>query len=62
MYEMEGPRPAVQPSVPIARLAGHPAAVRCRPDRHRQTPAWNSGFPASPAFRSCPRIGIRVRW
>jgi len=35
MYEMEGPRPAMQPSVPIARLAGYPAAVRCRPDRLR---------------------------
>jgi len=31
MYEMEGPRSVVQPSMPIARLAGRPAAVRCRP-------------------------------
>jgi hypothetical protein len=62
MYEMEGPRSAMQPSVPIARLAGYPAAVRCRPNRHRQTPARNSGFPALRAFRSCPRIGVRVRW
>jgi hypothetical protein len=62
MYEMEGPRSAGQPSVPIARLAGYPAAVRCRPNPHRQIPAWNSGFPALPAFRSCPRIGTRVRW
>ena len=62
MYEMEGPRSVVQPSVPIARLAGYPAAVRCRPNHHRQAPAWNSGFPALPAFRSCPRIGARVRW
>jgi hypothetical protein len=53
MYEMEGPRSAMQPSVPIARLAGHPAAVRCRPHHQRQLPAWNSGYPAFPAFLGC---------
>jgi hypothetical protein len=76
MYEMEGPHSVVQPSVPIARLAGLPAAVRCRPVHQRQKPAWKSGYPAFLAFRgyprsplgsppearSCLRIGLGVRW
>jgi hypothetical protein len=54
MYEMEGPHSAMQPSVPIARLAGYPAAVRCRPHHQRQTPAWNSGYPAFPCVPGLP--------
>ena len=55
MYEMEGPHSAMQPSVPIARLAGHPAAVRCPPRHQRPSPPGNSGYPAFPALRGCPQ-------
>jgi len=46
--------------MPIAQLPDCPAAVRCRPDHQCRIPAWNSGFPALPAFRGLPRIGSRV--
>jgi hypothetical protein len=71
MYEMEGPHSALQPSVPIARLAGLPAAVRCRPDHQRQMtarklrlpgPSCAPGLPPKPPGVApegpgfCPRI------
>ena len=68
MYEMEGPRPVMQPNVPIARLpvtrllsaADHPPALDARV--RLRLPGVSCVPKLPPEFRDLPRIGTRTRW